>query len=548
MMNYRGVLAVIATLVVAISAFIGCTTEVDYTLGSEFVPTDQKMEMHHRLYKGGKMYVDMEEYDMPMTTTRLYQTDSIKSSNLDNLYFGHERSTLYGTRKAGFMTQMLFGSKLNEEYGWGYRPIFDSMQMALYVTEYHGDTTHIQRYNVHEIISNDYLKDSTFYINFSPEEYISKEPIFTFDYPNQKRGVYVGDVENPVSQYVTFEETEHTAEYVSRLMFTTNLDDNEGYGKDTESIYEQGNEDKFTKSIRGIYITPADEDMGDSEGAMFATDSENSALVLYARSRYAEDPTIIKDTTIMSYNFFINPNEYKVKAGNFSINMVDHTLPEELTNSIEQQSDVQVSYVDGMGGVVTEVSFTDEFIQSLADIALSKPSAIVSVNQAKMRIYLEGSNYDYLMIDPFKMAGIMDMSMPLLGLYTRYGGTDAKKNNIIAISDYHYSKIGSIDYDGTLNRSLGCYTMEVSTHIQSLMMAAADNVDENGKVKFEKFDPNSAESDPALVSFRRFYVAPAADNLFGLKRQAIFGGDDFDINGAMSDAPITLELTYTVVY
>ena len=547
MMNYRGVFAVVVTLVVAVSAFIGCTTEVDYTLGSEFVPTDQKMEMHHRTYKGGKVYVDNEVYDMPMTTTRLYQTDSIKSSNLDNLYFGHERNTLYGTRKAGFMTQMLFGSKLDEEYGWGYRPIFDSMQIALYVTDYHGDTTRIHRYEVREIISNDYLKDSTFYINFNPSEYISEKPIFTFEYPNQKRGIYVGDCENPISQLVTLEETDYTAEYVSRLMFTTNLDDNEGYGKDTESIYEQGNEEEFLKSIRGIYITPVEDDMSDSEGAMFATDAENSALVLYARSRYVEDPTIIKDTTIMSYNFYINPNNYDVKAGNFSINMVDHTLPEDVNNSIEQQSDVQVSYVDGMGGIVTEVSFTDEFIQSLADIALSKPSAIVSVNQARMRIYLEGSNYDYLMIDPFKMAGIMDLSMPRLGLYTRYGGY-ADKANIIAISDYYYSNISSIDYDGTLNRSLGCYTMEISTHIQSLMMAAADNVDENGKVKLEKFDPNSTECDPALVSYRRFYVAPAADNLFSLKRQAIYGGDSFDVNSAMSDAPITLELTYTIVY
>lgn len=548
MRSYKGLFTTaIVTIIVATYAFMGCTTEADYSLGSEFVPTDQKMELHHRVYKGGKLYVgsDTEGEPMSMTTTRLYQTDSIKSSELDFLYFGSENDEIYGKRQAGFMTQVLFGSKLDEEYGWGYRPIFDSMQMVLYITDYHGDTTVSRRFNVYEITSNDYfkipnLKDSIFYIDFDPSGYVSKEPIFTFNYPDQKRGVYVGDKESPTMQFVTLQETDATADYVSRLMFTTNLDDTEGYGKDVESIYEQGNEGKFVEQIRGVYISPAEEQEGD--GAMFATDVENSALVLYARSRYKEDPTIIKDTTIMSYNFYINPNEYDVKAGNFSINTVSHEgLP-------TTEGDVTVSYVDGMGGVVTEVSFTDEFIQSLADIVLSEPTAVVSVNQAKMRIYLEGSNYDYRTIDPLKMAGVMDLSMPMLGLYTRYGGMDASNNNIIAISDYYYSKIGSIDYDGTLNRSLGCYTMDISTHIQSLMMAAADNVDENGKVKLELFDPNNSESNPALVTYRRFYIAPAADNLFGFNRQAIFGGDGIDVNSAMSDAPITLELTYTIVY
>lgn len=534
----------------ALTLLWGCTTEADYSLGAEFVPTDQKMEMHHRVYKGGKVYIgsDTGGVEMIMSTTRLYQTDSIKSSKLDKLYFGSERSEIYGRRQAGFMTQMLFGSKLDEDYGWGYRPIFDSMQMVLYITDFHGDTTKSRRFNVYEIKSNDYfkipeLKDSTFYINFDPTEYISEEPIFTFDYPDQKRGAYVGDIENPTAQFVTFQETDATAEYVSRLMFTTkeDLSANNNYGLDTESIYEQGNEDKFLERVRGIYIKPADE-QEEGDGAMFATNVNSSALVLYARSRYVEDPTIIKDTTIMSYNFYINPDEYDVKAGNFSINTVSHEgLP-------TADGDVTVGYVDGMGGVVTEVNLTDEFIQSLADIVLSEPTAVVSVNQAKMRIYLEGSNYDYLEIDPFKMAGIMDMSMPMLGLYTRYGGTDEDNNNIIAISDYYYSKISSIDYDGTLNRSLGCYTMDISTHIQSLMMAAADNLLEDGKtVDFEKFN-----SDPSLVTYRRFYVAPAADSLFGFNRQAIFGGDgsnnETEIAEELQSAPITLELTYTVVY
>ena len=553
MVSCRRLMTMVVALVVATLSMVGCTTEVDYTMGSEFIPTDQKMEMHHRVYKGGKMYYydkaegSQKEAIVPLAKTSLYYTDSIKSSNLDYVYFGHERSTLYGERKAGFMSQVLFGAKLDEDYGWGYRPIFDSMQLALYVTDFHGDTTRRQRFHIYEIISNDYLTrgDSIFYTNFDPKEFVAEEPIFSFDYPDQERGVFVGDVTNPLNARVTLQPNgDVTRDYVSRLMFTTNLDATDGYGKDEDEIYEQGNEEQFVDRIRGVYVMPADENF-EGDGAMFATDVENSALVLYARSRYKEDPTIIKDTTIMSYNFFINPLTYNVKAGNVSLSMVEHELPESITSNIGV--DVEVGYVDGMAGVVTELQFTDEMIQSLADVVLSKPNAVISVNQAHLSIYLEGSDYDYMAINPIAMADIMNASMPRLGLYTRYGGSDASKNNLIAISDYAYTSESSVvlDYDGYLNRSLGCYTMDISTHIQSLMLAAADNVDEEGRVQLEKFDPASPDADMLLVPYRRIYIAPAADELFGFNRQAILGGDG--VEGKLNNAPIMLELTYTIV-
>ena len=552
MVSYRRLMTMVVALVVATLSMVGCTTEVDYTMGSEFIPTDQKMEMHRRVYKGGMMSYNGEQTPLTLATTQLYRTDSIKSSNLDNVYFGYELNADYGKRRAGFMSQVLFGSKLDEDYGWGYRPIFDSMQLALYVTDFHGDTTRRQTFNVYEITSNDYLKgegcDSIFYIDFDPTNYVAQEPIFTFDYPDQERGVYVGDIENPQPQSVTLRRTAKTDEYISRLMFTTDLAESDGYGLDKDEIYEQGNEELFVDRIRGIYVAPADAPT-EGDGAMFATDVENTALVLYARSRYKEDPTIIKDTTIMSYNFYINPVDYGVKAGNVSLSMVEHTLSESVSQDIEAGADVEVAYVDGMGGVVTEMLFADEFIQSLADLvhSVENPEAVISVNQAHLSIYLEGSNYDYMLIDPITMATIMDASMPRMGLYTRYGGTDINDNNLIAISDYAYTSEGSVtlDYDGYINRSLGCYTMDISTHIQSLMMAAAENVDEQGKVLLDKFNPDSAEADMDLVPYRRIYIAPAADQLFGFKRQTIYGGDG--VEGMINNAPIALELTYTIV-
>ena len=531
-------LACVALALVSMS----CTTEVDYTLGSEFVPTKQNMELKRRVYRLGKWTEGDSQESCQLLQTRLYQTDSIASANIETGYFGAETSSIYGVRRAGFMSQMIFSMKLGDERGWGYRPIFDSMTLVLYVNDFHGDTTKKHKFNVYEITSNQYVKeseDTMFYINFDPTPFVSREPIFTFEYPNQERGVYVGDMSNPKNYSVRLNETSATREYVSRLMLSTDLEANGGYAYDRDSLYAVGNEAAFIEEVKGVYIAPAEEI--DGEGAMFATDLENTAMVLYARDRYEIDPTIIRDTAQMVYNFYIDPAQRDLEVGNVSINSVKHNFDNTpWANELQEHEEVLVGYVDGMGGVVTEVWFTDEFIQSLADIALSEKDAVVSINQARLSVYLEGSDYEQV-FDPLGIAEIMNKAMNRAGLYTNYG-------SFIGITDYAYSVESSygLEYDGYLNRSLAAYSMDISTHIQSLMMAAQESVDESGKVKFEKFEEGYEPASESLVSYRRFYIGPDASARFGFNRQAVYGTDG-EVDGKTNPAPITLDMTYTIV-
>ena len=329
-------------------------------------------------------------------------------------------------------------------------------------------------------------------------------------------------------------------------MFTTKEDlaANDDYGIDKDKIYEQGNEEEFVNRIRGVYVVPKDEPL-EGEGAMFATDVDNTALVLYARSRYKEDPTIIKDTVIMSYNFYVNPSTYNVKAGNVSISCVEHELLPEDKAAIEEHKEVLVGKVDAMAGMITEIEFTDEFLQSLADLARSRENAYVSVNQAHLNIYLEGSSYDYEALVPSEITPILNSSMSRMGMYARYGGWESDyTSNIVAIADYLYSKESSsfkISYDGYINRSLGNYKMNISNFVQSMIMAAASNVDESGKVQFEKF-----REDKNLARSRTLYLGPAADALFGFKRQSV-EVTDAEVEGVSNTVPITLEIVYTIV-
>ena len=548
MMSCREFWSYAVALLIAAHLFVGCTTEVDYTQGAEFIPTNQNMELRRRVYRAGLMKDgDGDAEPLKMAATYLYFNDTIKSSNLDDVYFGYEKSDEFGVRKASFMSQVLFGSKLDEEYGWGYRPIYDSMTLSLYVTDFHGDTTKKRTFEVYEITSNSYIPtegDTIFYANFNPTEYVAKKPIFTFVFPDQENGVYVGDIENPQYCNVRLQETGEWRDYINRLMFTTNLAETDGYGLDKDKIYEQGNEEKFVEQIRGVYIKPSDEDI-DGEGAMFATNVENTALVLYARSRYEVDPSIIKDTIIMSYNFYVNPSTYNVKAGNVSLSRVEHEFTEADREALALESgnreEVMMGKVEAMGGLVTELKFTDEFIQSLADLVLDNgENTSISINQAHLNIYLEGSDYEWdNIVASDELINTLNGSMMRMGLYASYGGSADNEGDIVAITDYLYTKESStsISYDGYLDRSLACYQMNISNHIQSLIKVAVQNLAEDGRtVNYEAED---------LQIYRSIYIGPAADALFGFNRQVFYGGDM--MSETQQTFPISLELVYTIV-
>ena len=82
--------------------------------------------------------------------------------------------------------------------------------------------------------------------------------------------------------------------------------------------------------------------------------------------------------------------------------------------------------------------------------------------------------------------------------------------------------------------------MDISTYIQTLMLEAAKGVDSQGKVDMSKFEiGDTAETSGDYVNFRRIFIAPEITSLYDLKRQALYG-----MGG---DAPIKLEITYTIV-
>lgn len=533
MKNYNKIHSLLATsamvVVLMVMTFTGCTTTADYTLGEEFAPSNQQMIMRTRSYKAGMVReASTEETPCRIFETRLFRTDSVKSNDVKQFNIGIERDERFGVRRMGFVSQFLHMVLPNDSVGFGYRPIYDSMTMQLLVDTFAGDTTKPIKYNVYwltEDLVKDDATDTVFYTSYDPRKAghlkADAEPVFTFTFPDQANKVYTG------STSIRMKETPSTKAFIDRLLCMDKLDEN-GLANNNVEVYKS--DSMFLKTFKGIWIEPAEDNPDDA--AVYSLSIEDTGMQFYGRVRNAgADADIITDTLNISYVF---RNQYSGKWGNVWAQSVKHdysttqlaNLP--MDESLDERAEVQIAYVDGCGGVVTELYFTDEFLLSLRDINSDDDEYVTAaINQAQLRFYLEESDYDYTKLDPIALAEAMNKAIPRLGLYTDY-------KNLTPVLDYMYDQEETLilDYNGYLNRSRAMYEMNISAYIQELMNALlALEPDANGNIDLTK-----------LQAPRTMYIAPEAENQFSLSRSILQGS-----NHELNRASIELELTYTLV-
>ena len=385
--NFRRRLLPAAAMAAAIAAaFAGCT-KVDDTLGGNLIPENQQMKAGYVELLGEglnpRKYVE----------TRLFQSDSLIGSNISYGYFGTCINDTLGERKAGFLSQMINYYKVDEGY-FGYMPIFDSAQIMLKIASIGRDSLTKQKFAVYEILSNDYIDkkpiaadksqaDTTFYINFDPQNpngdgsaapvYNPEKPLFWF---------YLGGEGTTPSTAtnITLEPTEEGKKYIKRLMLQ------EGKYKDKYSIYSPDSLEYWVKEFKGLYICPDPKEPvqknGTKEtGTIFSTSLDYSGLAVFGRNRVEGDPTLIKDTIGMVYYFYESGTEF----GNVSVNTITHDYTKynpataenvkiEIAEAREPKPDEEDKrpdnprvYVEGMGGVVTEMTFTPEFFARMEE-------------------------------------------------------------------------------------------------------------------------------------------------------------------------------------
>ena len=550
--NFRRMLLPVAALAAAIGLTLGGCTKVDDTLGGNLIPDNQQM-------RAG--YVQLPRADelnpKKYVETRLFQTDSIVSSNITYGYMGSMLNDTLGHRSAGFLSQMVNYYKVDSGY-FGYMPIFDSAQILLKVTSFGRDSVTEQSFAVYEVVSNKYLtekpiapnksqRDSTFYLNFDPVAegvYNPDEPLFTFTLGGE--GKYPS-----TTSAVTLEPTEAGKKYIRRLMLQ------EGESAGDYSIYSADSLKYWVEAFKGLYIAPNPEkpltEYG--KGTIFATELTYSGLSVYGRNRVKDDPSLIKDTIGMVYYFY----EDGAKFGNVSVNNVKHDYEEatiarrinieEARETAENRPENPLVYVEGMGGVVTEMTFSPEFFAELeAEIAKGnadgKNFKTLAFSQVRMSIYFNDSDYEWEKIadgtagDILRMTDQMNAYPARLGMYTNY-------KTLTPISDYayiyeqNYGSSVTLAYNGKINRSRGCYVMDITGYMQQLwnsyMEAKADAGGEVANIDWDK------------VKNRSVYIGPEAYGLYTTSFGVLQGMPTQAGTAEPNNAPIRFSMAYNLI-
>ena len=550
--NFRRMLLPVAALAATIGLTLGGCTKVDDTLGGNLIPDNQQM-------RAG--YVQLPRADelnpKKYVETRLFQTDSIVSSNITYGYMGSMLNDTLGHRSAGFLSQMVNYYKVDSGY-FGYMPIFDSAQILLKVTSFGRDSVTEQSFAVYEVVSNKYLtekpiapnksqRDSTFYLNFDPVAegvYNPDEPLFTFTLGGE--GKYPS-----TTSAVTLEPTEAGKKYIRRLMLQ------EGEYKGDYSIYSADSLKYWVEAFKGLYIAPNPEkpltEYG--KGTIFATELTYSGLSVYGRNRVKDDPSLIKDTIGMVYYFYEDGAEF----GNVSVNNVKHDYEEatiarrinieEARETAENRPENPLVYVEGMGGVVTEMTFSPEFFAELeAEIAKGnadgKNFKTLAFSQVRMSIYFNDSDYEWEKIadgtagDILRMTDQMNAYPARLGMYTNY-------KTLTPISDYayvyeqNYGSSVTLAYNGKINRSRGCYVMDITGYMQQLwnsyMEAKADAGGEVANIDWDK------------VKNRSVYIGPEAYGLYTTSFGVLQGMPTQAGTAEPNNAPIRFSMAYNLI-
>ncbi|MBQ6870184.1 MAG: DUF4270 family protein [Alistipes sp.] len=560
-------------LCAAVALFaVGCSADVDSELGYDIIPDHQKMEMRHLTFKGGKVLrfnaaasdEDKSVYDSEegnFFRTSLYRTDSLLSSNISYGYIGVEHSDTFGMRSSALASSILFMNSVDKETGFGYRPIFDTLSLILTINDYGVDTLTPVRYEIYELTkpllgSVVDEKDTTAYTNCDiTKAYDETKPLFTFVFPDGKK---TGPTTTSIDLTpVDMSRNGQTWDFVRRMMLIPeDYDTNsewDGYARDVDSLYSS--EKNWQQAFHGIYIKPVLESVDRSKrGALYSFDLKSSGLQLQGRNRNPKDPTLIQDTIGANFYFYDESIEpYTTDYGqyvpgvegaiNISVNKVEHDYSGSLIGALNidaydesgnklpnsSRDEVAECYVEGLAGVATELYFTDEFLQQIQRAYINDKDGskyrAIGVNQCRLYIYMKSASYVWAdnISNAATLTPLMDKFIPRLGSYVGYS-----KLNCIADYDpvYETQSGSSLAYGGYLNRTRGCYEMDITGFMQRLCNYV------NSLEKLEDYDES-------IVS-RTIFIGPEAVSPFTFKHTELQGS-------SAAGAPIHLEMTYTMI-
>jgi hypothetical protein len=257
---------------------------------------------------------------------------------------------------------------------------------------------------------------------------------------------------------------------------------------------------------------------------------------------------MIQDTVGMYYYFY---DEYTTH--NLSVNKIERDLSQGLTKSpaelyniemgpkkeIEERTMVSTCYIEGLGGPMVELSFTDDWLNEMLALGQYDEEVYtkVGINQCLLTMYVEGADYDWLTTqgNAAILTPLLDESFERLGSYLEYV-------TLSPIIDYNYAyekqQDKELPYSGYLDRSRGCYVFNITAHMQRLINYAKKIKQEDESFLFNKDDNGYTP--------RTIYIGTDAYSLYDFSTSVVQGMTEGE-DGVRVNAPLEIDLTYTLV-
>ena len=464
-------------LVSALVLLLGACTEVNDELGAGIIPPGQQFEVQFTtLQKGIESYLTL--------------SDSVATSSLDYAYFGKMTDPNYGARMKGsalvqFEYSLRTDTIAHEDRG----SKIDSLALLLGMKTLGGDTLKEQTFDVYrlrEILE----RDSTYYNGLDVSEFVEPRPMFTCTFKGKPRGA---------TSFDTLSLKVADAELAEKFM-------NDLWSDTT--IYS--NDSLFIALMGGLCITPSGTSPDDAAiyglNLQWGTEEgPNSYLLAFGHEYPAgDDPSLVEEEVMRAFAISNNASytsstavtaldyDYSATSWGGNINL-------DVQSDEPLQNPVKVGYVQGMMGVSTTLELGDEFMEELR--ALRPEGCEIFINKAELKVYLSDEDYT-----------LYDSAPQRLGAYIDYP-------SLHSVADYNYYYEENYDvklvYDGYLNRTQGCYTMDIALHLQQLLM-----------------DTENTRSHRMTLGMPDYEMID--DAMVGL-------------NLGENDTPVKIDITYTVI-
>lgn len=392
---------------------ISCTSRDD-GFGNNMIPPSQ--QMNSKIDSTVSVYTYITRMDSLETSVSGYYKPFM-GSYIDPIVGRTDVQVFSNFSPDGFKHSHYFGEN----------PVIDSMRYAIAFAGAVGDTALEVTVDVFEVQGYQFIQDSAYFSNFDMSPYIGSTPLFSF----QQKGTGLATGKLP-------------QEFAQRMLDNTQSKDNIYYS-DTA----------FHKKFPGLYFKLR-QPTTSGEGLMLQFDLSQSAMFLFYHNTGPDGPD-----TLQQKMWFFGDLTYDYIG--FSTIQHDYTLADPAKGGVQtaQIGDTihpsEYLYVQGLAGLMGALKVDEDHIARLKQKVQDLGYSHIALHRAELKVTMVDSGVEQY-----------DKSFNSLGIYynmLKYEFLSEYNPVLEAISGSGYqSTLG-----GTLNRSKGVYTFDVTSHVQKLI-------------------------------------------------------------------------------